>query len=96
MPNEPEAEGLLSLMLFCDSRRDARRDSAGTYVPLSAQDVTRWSQPLIDEAEHLLLHASEAGRAGRLQLEGPSSQRMRSERQRARPTGSRSHCCMKD
>ena len=38
MPDEPEALGLLALMLHCEARRDARRSAAGTYVPLSEQD----------------------------------------------------------
>jgi RNA polymerase sigma-70 factor (ECF subfamily) len=69
MPAEPEVQGLLALMLFCESRRDARRTPTGRYVPLSEQDVSRWSRPLIDEAEQLLLAASRAGRTGRFQLE---------------------------
>src|SRR5581483_8901295 len=41
MPNEPETLGLSALMLYCESRRDARRNEAGEYVPLSEQDVGR-------------------------------------------------------
>ena len=44
MPDEPEALGLLALMLHCEARRAARRDALGAYVPLSEQDVARWSQ----------------------------------------------------
>ena len=69
MSGEPEALGLLALMLYCESRRDARRDATGAYVPLSDQDVARWSQPLIDEAEALLHAAETANRTGRFQLE---------------------------
>ena len=69
MPDEPEVQGLLALMLYCESRRDARRGAAGEYVPLSEQDTQRWSQPMIDEAETLLMAASGAGRIGRFQLE---------------------------
>jgi RNA polymerase sigma-70 factor (ECF subfamily) len=68
MPGEPEIQGLLALMLHCEARRDARR-TAGTYVPLSRQDVTRWSKPMIEEAEGYLRTASQAGRMGRFQLE---------------------------
>jgi predicted RNA polymerase sigma factor len=68
MPGEPEVQGLLALMLHCEARRDARR-IAGTYVPLSRQDVTRWSKPMIEEAEGCLRAASQAGRMGRFQLE---------------------------
>jgi predicted RNA polymerase sigma factor len=69
MPDEPEVQGLLALMLYCESRRDARRGATGCYVPLSQQDEKRWSQPMIDEAESLLALASRAGRIGRFQLE---------------------------
>src|SRR5207344_3062714 len=34
MPTEPEASGLLALMLHCEARGDARRDATGAYVPL--------------------------------------------------------------
>ena len=69
MPDEPEALGLLALMLHCEARREARRDGCGDYVPLSEQDVARWSQPMIAEAERYLARAAEAGRIGPFQLE---------------------------
>jgi predicted RNA polymerase sigma factor len=69
MPGEPEVLGLLALMLHCEARREARRTSAGAYVPLSEQDSTRWSRPMIEEAERLLAEAAQAGRPGRFQLE---------------------------
>jgi predicted RNA polymerase sigma factor len=69
MPQEPEALGLLSLMLHCEARREARRDDDGNYVPLSEQDVARWSQPMIAEAEGFLACAAKAGMPGPFQLE---------------------------
>jgi predicted RNA polymerase sigma factor len=69
MPAEPEAQGLLALMLHCEARRVARRDSAGAYVPLAEQDVTLWSRSLIEEAEMILSAASRANQLGRFQLE---------------------------
>jgi RNA polymerase sigma-70 factor (ECF subfamily) len=69
LPNEPEAHGLLALLLHCEARRGARRGSDGAYVPLSEQDVARWSRPLIDEAEATLGAAAALGRIGRFQLE---------------------------
>lgn len=69
MPDQPEALGLLSLMLYCESRRDARRDAQGCYVPLGEQDVTRWAHPLIAEAGGLLQRAGSMARPGRFQLE---------------------------
>ena len=69
MPDEPEALGLLSLMLHCEARRQARRDDDGNYVPLSEQDGGRWSQAMIAEAERFLARAARAGRIGPFQLE---------------------------
>jgi len=69
LPGEPEALGLLALMLHCDARRAARRDADGRYVPLDQQDVARWSRAMIDEAEQILAAAASAGRPGRFQLE---------------------------
>jgi RNA polymerase sigma-70 factor (ECF subfamily) len=69
LPDDPEALGLLALMLHAEARRGARRDPAGAYVPLAEQDPRRWDGALIDEAEALLLHASTLGRIGRFQLE---------------------------
>ncbi|MGA8025855.1 MAG: DUF6596 domain-containing protein [Bryobacteraceae bacterium] len=69
MPSEPEVQGLLALLLHCEARRDARRSATGSYVPLLEQDVTRWSRPMIEEAEENLSSASRAGRIGRFQLE---------------------------
>jgi RNA polymerase sigma-70 factor (ECF subfamily) len=69
LPREPEARGLLALMLHCESRRAARRDARGTYVPLAEQNCALWSAPLAREAEEQLAEASRAGRIGRFQLE---------------------------
>ena len=69
LPDEPEAHGLLALMLHCEARRGARRDAAGGYVPLTRQDVTLWSRSMIGEAEELLATASRARKLGRFQLE---------------------------
>lgn len=69
LPQEPEALGLLALMLYSHARRAARRDDAGVYVPLSEQAPALWDRPLIDEAEGLLHLAVSHGRPGRYQLE---------------------------
>ena len=58
LPREPEALGLLALMLHAHARRDARRDADGGYVPLAQQDTRRWDSHLIDEAETLLHSAA--------------------------------------
>jgi RNA polymerase sigma-70 factor (ECF subfamily) len=69
LPDEPEALGLVALMLHAEARRAARRDSIGDYVPLADQDPALWNAALIDEAEGLLLRASRMGVTGRYQLE---------------------------
>ncbi|MEN3385753.1 MAG: hypothetical protein V7608_5797 [Hyphomicrobiales bacterium] len=69
LPDEPEALGLLALMLFAEARRPARRDADGEYVPLAEQDTALWDATLMNEAEMLLLRASRMGVIGRYQLE---------------------------
>ncbi len=70
LPEEPEALGLLALMLHAEARRRARRSATGEYVPLAEQDTELWDTRLIDTAEALLLRASRLNRPGRYQLEG--------------------------
>lgn len=69
MPDEPEALGLLSLMLHCEARRAARYTAQGAFVPLDRQDTALWSRPMMAEAEQHLRAAAEAKRLGRFQLE---------------------------
>jgi predicted RNA polymerase sigma factor len=69
MPREPEALGLLALMLHCQARRDARYTTDGEFVPLDEQDTAKWSRPLIDEAERHLREADGFKSVGRFQLE---------------------------
>ena len=54
MPDEPEAIGLLALMLLSESRRLARSDPDGTMVRLADQDRSRWNQALIIEGHQLV------------------------------------------
>jgi RNA polymerase sigma-70 factor (ECF subfamily) len=69
MPQEPEAKGLLALMLFCEARAQARRTADGAYVPLSAQNTELWSPEMRREAEQVLGQAAAAQAMGRFQLE---------------------------
>ena len=69
MRDEPEALGLLALMLFAEARRAARRDASGEYVALAEQNTSEWDAALIDEAETLLRRASTMNTLGRYQLE---------------------------
>jgi len=69
LPVEPEARGMLALMLYAEARRPARRDADGAFVPLEAQDVSLWDDSAIRRAETLLHAANAGGPSGRYQLE---------------------------
>ena len=69
MSDEPEAHGLLALMLHCEARREARYSKNGEFVPLDQQDTSRWSRSMIGEAEAHLRSAAKFKRMGRYQLE---------------------------
>lgn len=61
---EPEAIGLLALMLLHESRRPARADARGDLIPLEDQDRSFWNQDLIAEAAGLAYRALLSGRFG--------------------------------
>jgi RNA polymerase sigma-70 factor, ECF subfamily len=69
MPDEPEALGLLALMLLHDARRDARTAPDGSIVLLEHQDRSRWSQERIDEGTRVLERALSHRRPGSYQLQ---------------------------
>ena len=69
MPDEPEALGLLALMLLHHARRDARLDTAGDLVTLEEQDRGRWDGAGIAEAVTLLDGALRRGRPGPYQVQ---------------------------
>jgi RNA polymerase sigma-70 factor (ECF subfamily) len=69
LPDEPEGLGLLALMLHAESRRSARRNRDGDYVPLAQQDPALWNAQMIAEAESLLHRAGTMNIVGRYQLE---------------------------
>ena len=69
MPDEPEAAGLLALMLLQDARSPARLDDAGELVSLEDQDRTRWDTAKIDEGITLLQAALRRQRAGPYQVQ---------------------------
>jgi RNA polymerase sigma-70 factor, ECF subfamily len=68
MPDEPEALGLLSLMVLHDARRPARVDAAGDLVTLEDQDRTRWDTTAIGEGCAVLDAAIRLGRPGPYQV----------------------------
>jgi RNA polymerase sigma-70 factor (ECF subfamily) len=69
MPHEPEARGLLALMLLHHARRAARLDRSGDLVTLEDQDRGRWDANEITEATALLDNALREGSAGPYQLQ---------------------------
>jgi RNA polymerase sigma-70 factor (ECF subfamily) len=69
LPDDPEARGLLALVLFLEGRAAARRDAAGAYVPLDRQDCRLWDDGLIGRAERELSRAARTRRPGRFQIE---------------------------
>ncbi|MBC9820641.1 RNA polymerase sigma factor [Terrabacter sp. MAHUQ-38] len=56
MPDEPEAVGLLALMLLAEARRPARTDAADELVVLADQDRSLWDRELVAEG-HALVRA---------------------------------------
>lgn len=68
LPDEPEARGLLALMLLSEARR-AHRVRDGVLVPLEEQDRSRWDRALIEEGLALLDAALAAGRPGPYQVQ---------------------------
>jgi RNA polymerase sigma-70 factor, ECF subfamily len=69
MPDEPEALGLLALMLLHDARRDSRVNEAGELVPLEEQDRALWNREAVAEGVGLLAAAMRRGSPGPYQLQ---------------------------
>jgi RNA polymerase sigma-70 factor (ECF subfamily) len=69
MPDEPEAVGLLALMLLHDARHATRLDAAGDLVTLEEQDRGRWDTAEIEEGVALLEGALRRGAPGRYQVQ---------------------------
>ena len=69
MPSEPEAGGLLALMLLHDARRAARLDAAGDLVTLEDQDRSLWDAASIDEGVAVLESTLREGRPGPYQIQ---------------------------
>jgi len=69
MPDEPEAVGLLALMLLTEARRSARTAADGSLVRLADQDRRRWDRSLIDEGHALVRACLRRNRPGPFQLQ---------------------------
>ncbi|MFD5519733.1 RNA polymerase sigma factor [Streptomyces sp. NPDC127066] len=69
MPDEPEALGLLALMLLVEARRPARATAGGDLVLLAEQDRTRWDRDLITEGQVLVRRCLRRDRPGPYQIQ---------------------------
>jgi RNA polymerase sigma-70 factor (ECF subfamily) len=69
MPDEPEATGLLALLLLIDARRPARTTDAGSLVVLAEQDRSRWDASLIAEGLALVRQCLRRNQPGFYQIQ---------------------------
>jgi RNA polymerase sigma-70 factor (ECF subfamily) len=69
MPDEPEAVGLLALLLLIDARRPARTAADGSLVLLADQDRSLWVRSLVDEGQSLVRQCLRRGRPGPYQIQ---------------------------
>nr|WP_265575447.1 sigma-70 family RNA polymerase sigma factor [Glycomyces albidus] len=69
VPGDPEAAGLLALMLLHHARRGARTDASGDLVPLALQDRSQWDTAMIAEGVELLQGALVRDRLGEYQAQ---------------------------
>lgn len=69
LPDDPEVQGLLALMLLTDARRAARTGPAGELIPLDEQDRSLWNHAMIEEGVALVSSALPRGAVGPYQLQ---------------------------
>lgn len=69
MPDEPEAIGLLALLLLTEARRPARTDEHGAMVRLGDQDRPRWDRSLIEEGHQLVRACLRRNQPGPFQIQ---------------------------
>jgi RNA polymerase sigma-70 factor (ECF subfamily) len=69
MPDEPEAFGLLALMLLEQARSEARITREGSLVPLTDQDRSRWNSKLIQEGQELVRRCLRRNQPGPYQIQ---------------------------
>jgi RNA polymerase sigma-70 factor, ECF subfamily len=69
MPDEPEAMGLLALMLLTESRRTARTTPDGELVRLADQDRALWDGELIAEGQAIVRRCLQRDQPGAYQIQ---------------------------
>jgi RNA polymerase sigma-70 factor, ECF subfamily len=69
MPDEPEVEGLLALLLLTESRRASRLRPDGSFVPLGEQDRRRWNRDLIEEGKAIVRRSIRRNQPGPYQVQ---------------------------
>jgi RNA polymerase sigma-70 factor (ECF subfamily) len=69
MPDEPEAVGLLALMLLEQARSEARSTAEGTLIPLPEQDRSRWNRSLILQGQELVRRCLRRNQPGPYQIQ---------------------------
>src|SRR5262249_39315779 len=69
MPDEPEAMGLLALMLLIEARRPARANRDGVLVPLAEQDRSLWEGELIAEGQSIVRRCLRRNQPGPYQVQ---------------------------
>jgi len=69
MPDEPEVQGLLALMLLTDARRPARTDADGHLVRLRDQDRDLWDSALIEEGQAIVRELLRRNTPGQYQIQ---------------------------
>ncbi|WIX91273.1 RNA polymerase sigma factor [Amycolatopsis sp. DG1A-15b] len=69
MPDEPEVQGLLALLLLVHSRRAARTTADGALVLLADQDRARWDADLIAEGQDIVRRCLRRNQPGPYQIQ---------------------------
>ncbi|WP_019931824.1 RNA polymerase sigma factor [Nocardia sp. BMG111209] len=69
LPDEPEAIGLLALLVLTEARRPARLTADGSLIPLARQDRRRWDPALLGEGRSLVRECLRRNRPGPYQIQ---------------------------
>jgi RNA polymerase sigma-70 factor (ECF subfamily) len=69
IPDDPEVQGLLALMLLSDSRRAARRSAEGELVLLADQDRSQWNRDFIAEGQAIVRRCLQRNQPGSYQIQ---------------------------